>query len=330
MTATAPPRRCIDTHHHILPPRYLAQARDRVAAVAGEFAEQVLAWTPAKSIEAMDRAGIGTSVTSISSPGLWFGNARETNRLARECNEFAARLRADHPGRFGVFAALPLPGVEATLAEISYTCEVLNADGYGLFTNYGGTWLGDSAFAPVMDELNRRRAVVFVHPLACPQCAGLLPGVPDAILEYPFDTTRAITSLLYSGTLMRCPDIRFIFSHGGGALPMLAHRIARYAGINKEISKRVSGDAREQLERLFFDMVGMTQRSAFDSLRAFGNVAQLVFGSDYPYWLPEMAVSGLASLGLSNAELAAIHSENALRLLPRLSNNQSAARERTT
>jgi len=304
----------IDVHHHFLPPRYVAEARERVAAVAGEFAVQVLGWTPQRSLEAMDKARVSRAMVSVSSPGVWFGDGEAARGLARDCNEFATRMKADHPGRFGLFAALPLPDVDAALKEIDYAAGSLGADGFGLYTSYDGVYPGDARFAPVLDELNRRKAVVFVHPLACPQCAGLLPGVPDAILEYPFDTTRAIASLLYSGTLARCPDISFIFSHGGGALAMLSHRIARYAGVNKAIAARVPGNAADQLRRLHFDVVSMTQPAQFAALRAMTQVSQLVFGSDYPYWPPDQTALGLAALGLPPADLKTIESGNVLRL----------------
>jgi len=308
----------IDVHHHILPPRYLASARTRIAEVAGEFASQVLDWTPARSIEAMDRAGVQVAVTSISSPGIWFGDGAAAAGLARECNDFAADMATRHAGRFGVFAVLPVPDVDATLREIDYAATALEVDGFGLYTNYNGAWLGAPQFAPVLDELNRRKSVVFVHPLACPQCTNALADVPDAILEYPFDTTRTIASLLYSGTLARCKDISFIFSHGGGALPMLAHRIARYATINKRIAER-AGDVKEQLMRLHFDVVSVTQPGPFAALASLVPVSQLLFGSDYPYWPPDIAATGLAALHLSEADLAAIEAGNALRLLPSLS-----------
>jgi predicted TIM-barrel fold metal-dependent hydrolase len=318
----------VDIHHHILPPGYMARARERIAAVAGQFARQVLDWTPARSIEAMERAGVQVAVTSISSPGIFLENKGGAAVLARECNEFAADIATRHAGRFGVFAALPIPDVEATLKEIEYASRALNVHGFGLYTNYDGAWLGDPKFAPVLEELNRREAVVFVHPLACPQCTNMLAGIPDAVLEYPFDTTRSIASLLYSGTLARCKDISFIFSHGGGALPVLAHRIARYAAVNKAIAERAPGDAMEQLRRLYFDVVSVTQPGPFSSLTALVPVSQLLFGSDYPYWPPDMTATGLAALGLSYADLTAIEAGNALRLLPSLAGARPSNEER--
>ena len=299
----------IDIHHHFLPPAYVAKARERIAAVAGEFAEQVLAWTPQRSLDAMDQAGVQMAIASISSPGIDFGDAVQ---LARECNDYAADMVLRHPGRFGYFAVLPLPDVDASLKEIDRN---RTAHGFGLYTNYGGGWLGDAKFAPLLDELHRRKALVFVHPMVCPQCTGMLAGVPDAIMEYPFDTTRTIASLLYSGALARYRDIRFIFTHGGGALPMLGHRIARYAAINKRIAAQEVGDPVEQIRRLHFDVVSVTQPGPFAALKALAPATQLLFGSDYPYWPPDITAKGLATLGLSDEEKAAIEGGNARRLL---------------
>jgi predicted TIM-barrel fold metal-dependent hydrolase len=304
--------RRLDIHHHILPPAYVAKARDHVAAVAGEFAEQVLGWTPQRSIEAMDQAGVHMAVTSISSPGIHFGDGADAAGLARECNDYAADMAARHAGRFGIFAVLPLPDVDASLKEIDRAEDV---KGFGLYTNYGGAWLGDAKFAPLLEELNRRKAVVFVHPLVCPRCTGMLASVPDAIMEYPFDTTRTIASLLYSGSFARYRDIRFVFTHGGGALPMLGHRIARYAAINKSIAERARGNAAEELRRLYFDVVSVTQPGPFAALTALVPTTQLLFGSDYPYWPPDMTVKGLAGLGLSDIDKAAIEGGNACKLL---------------
>lgn len=302
----------IDIHHHFLPPAYVAKARERITAVAGEFAEQVLAWTPQRSIEAMDQAGVERSIVSISSPGVHFGDDRAAAELARECNDYAAEIATRYDGRLGFFTVLPLPDVDASLRELE---RCATAHGVGLYTNYAGAWLGDPKFAPLLEELDRRKALVFVHPMACPQCTALLAGVPDAIIEYPFDTTRTIASLLYSGSFARYRDIRFIFTHGGGALPMLGHRVARYAAINRQIAARAPGEAMEHIRRLHFDIVSVTQPGPFAALKALAPATQLLFGSDYPYWPPDMTAMGLAALGLDAAERAAIEGGNARRLL---------------
>ena len=186
-----------------------------------------IAWTIEKSLEDMDKAGVATSITSITTPGVWIGDNAQGRRVARECNDYAARLVVDYPGRFGMFAALPLPDIEASLKEIEYGLDVLKADGICLFTSYRDKWLGDPAFEPVMAELNRRKAVVYTHPEAPVCCRGLIPGINEAVIEYGTDTSRAIARLLFTGTASRYPDITWIFSHGGGVLPMLYERFVR-------------------------------------------------------------------------------------------------------
>lgn len=307
----------VDVHHHIVPPRWLAEEGERMAATAVNF-PIVAKWTPEMSLESMDRNGVATAVTSVSTVIIRPGDPAAAHSLARDCNEFAARLSRDHPGRFGVFALLPLPHVEQCLREIDYCSDVLKVDGFKLQTSYRDTWLGDPAFAPVFDELDRRKAVVFVHPAAPDCCLKMLPGIHPPLMEYPFDTTRAIASLLFSGTLSRCSGIRFIFSHGGGAIPMLAHRLVTLAQKNRDLSARLPGGALAQLQKLFFDVVMVTNTPAMSALLALATPSRLLFGSDTPYLRIEETVSELAGLGLAAVDLQAIERENALALLPAL------------
>ena len=306
----------IDVHHHILPPDYVATVGDdRIGPLilAGRTPE----WTPAMSVEAMDRNGIATAITSISAPGLWFGDNEESVRLARICNDYAASIRLDHPGRFGVFACLPLPDVDASLAEIAHALDTLQADGIGLLTSYGDRYPGDAAFQPVFDELNRRRAVVYFHPTNAP-CSQCLPEIPAATLDFPFDTTRAVVSLLYSGTFARCRDIRFIFSHAGGTVPFLAERIARL-GARPGFREAVPNGVLPELERLYYDTALSANWLAFRSLLELVTPDKVLFGSDYPF-APEATmtatVQGLIELGLDSDMLQGIERDNALALFP--------------
>ena len=308
----------IDTHHHIFPPKYLARASDRIVAAAPGHTTNLTGWTPQQALHAMDANGIATAVTSISTPGIWFGDADATRALARDCNEFAAQMAGDHKGRFGVFATLPLPDVDNSLAEISYALDVLGVDGFGLVTNYGDILPGDPRIAAVFDELNRRKAVVYFHPTAATCCINHSTNLPPAIIEFPFDTTRAIASLLTSGTLSRCPDIRFIFSHGGGTLPMLAGRIARIMTARKELSKNVPNGAMHELKQLYYDVVSINTTAAFQALRSVADIPHLLFGSDFPYWSPAVAVEELRAQGLSQEDICDIERNNALRLMPQL------------
>jgi len=308
----------IDVHHHILPPNYVRLVgEDRIGPllVAGKTPE----WTPQHSIEAMDRNGIEKSITSISAPGLWFGDVETTRRLTRECNDYAAKMRHDHPGRFGLFASLPLPDIEGSLREIAYALDELKADGIGLLTNYDGKYPGDSSFAPVFDELHRRKAVVYFHPTEARCCAAHGVGVPAATLDFPFDTTKAITSMLFAGTFARCRESRFVFSHAGGTVPFLAERIARLQ-VRPEFKASVPDGVMFELKRLFFDTALSANELAFSALLKLVAPEQVLFGSDYPF-APETTmtatVKGLSELGLPAAVLQAIERTNALRLFAR-------------
>jgi predicted TIM-barrel fold metal-dependent hydrolase len=308
----------IDTHHHILPPAYVAEERERILGAAAAVPPDFIEWTPQRALTELDRNGVATAITSISTPGVWFGDRDQGRRLARECNEYGARMARDYPGRFGMFAALPLPDIEGSLREIDYALDVLKLDGIGLMTSYGDRWPGDPAFAPVFDELNRRKSVVYFHPTAA-NCCPSIPDITPALIEYPTDTTRAITSLLFSGTFSRCPDLRFIFSHGGGTLPMIISRIVGALGrpSMKTVAARVPNGAMHEFRKLFYDTASITNPVVMAALREFVPMTQVLFGTDYPYWNIQTFVDGLARLGLPAADLRAIERENALRLFPK-------------
>jgi len=294
----------IDVHHHILPPAFVAAQRDEILYFARDPA--VLHWSPVRALEQLDQFGIGTAYTSLGVPG-----AADAS-LARTCNEYAASLARDHPHRFGVFASLPLPDIDASLDELEYAFDQLQADGIGLLSNYGGCHLGDARFAPLLEELDRRGAVVHVHPIAPPACRGLLPGYPDPFLEFPFDTTRVVTSLLYAGAFERWPRIAFIFSHGGGAVPMLSQRIVALAQMTGGVA-----DPLGQLSHIYADAVTTTSRPAFAAATEFLGHERILFGSDYPYVPIGATAGGLRGLGLDTDTLDAIGRGNAVSLLER-------------
>ncbi len=308
--------RRIDTHHHYVPPFYLSEVGAEAIGrtlVSGRAPE----WTPRHSIDAMDRNGIATAVVSISAPGFACDEGKKTD-LCQRCNDYAAQMRADFPGRFGNFASLPLPDIDASLAEIDRSSGVLKAEGICILTNYGGRHLGDPHFDPLFEELNRRQAVVYVHPTETPCSCDL--GLPPASLEFPFDTTRAIAGLLFSGTLNRFRDIKFIFSHAGGTIPFLAERLARLER-RPEYKSHVPEGVLAALKRLHYDTALSANRLAMDALLGLVPSRQVLFGSDYPY-APEEAmigtVKGLNDLNLSGDDLAAIERTNAIRLMPSL------------
>jgi len=305
------PRR-IDIHHHFSPPAWIAEVRGRPLLNPANPA-----WTPARSIEDMDRGGIATAVVSITNPGLWFGDQAVTRRLARACNEYGARLVQDHPGRFGLFAAVPLPGVDDTLREIEYAYDTLHADGIALLTSYDETWLGATAFRPVMEELNRRKAVVHVHPTAANCCRNLSYGVSPGTMEYGTDTTRAIIGVTFSGDAARFPDIRFIWSHAGGTMPFLAGRID---GGSAGARDRLPDGFIAQAKKFHYDTAGAGNRGALVSLLELVTPSQVLFGTDFPPAGSSLEIaSTLAATGVFNAAaLRAVERDNAVRLIPRL------------
>jgi predicted TIM-barrel fold metal-dependent hydrolase len=309
------PRR-VDTHHHIYPPVYLAEAGEHLRTVTHAFYPRLMKWTPAESLDAMDKAGIATAIVSISTPGVWFGDDEAALALARACNEYAADLARDHKGRFGQFAILPLPDVEGALREIEYAFDVLRADGVCLMTCCNDKWPGDPAFAAVFDELNRRKAAVYFHPHVASFLVRVLPDIPAPTIEFPFDTTRAIVSLMFGGTLARCPDLRLIFSHGGGALAMVANRIVHLTRNRPELAARVPNGPAAEFKRLYFDVVGIASAGAYGAVAELAGPSHLLFGSDYPFWSTDSAGSNLDALGLDAKTRQAIERDNALALMP--------------
>jgi predicted TIM-barrel fold metal-dependent hydrolase len=265
----------------------------------------------------MDRGGVAAAVVSITNPGLWFGDREVTRRLARACNDYGAKLVQDHPTRFGLFAAMPLPNVDDTLKEIAYAYDTLKSDGVALLTSYGDAWLGNPAYRPIMEELNRRKAVVHVHPTAANCCRNLDYGAAPGTIEYGTDTTRAIIGVTFSGDAARFPDIRFIWSHAGGSAPFLAGRID---GGSRNATDRMPDGFMAEAKKFYYDTAGAANRGALASLLQLVTPSQVLFGTDFPPGGSSLEIAkALAETGLFNeSALRAIEQDNALRLLPRL------------
>jgi len=308
----ATPAGRIDVHHHFVSP-FHREVLDRHRDGAG-----VPDWTVEGSLRDMEKAGVATAMLSVMQPGVWFGDVEEGRRLSRHCNEFGLGLVKDHPGRFGLFAALPLPDTEGSLREIEYGLDVLKAGGIALLTSYDGKYLGDPAFLPVFEELNRRKAVVYVHPKAPDCCRAVVKGIPPGTIEYATDTTRTIASLIFgeAGTAFKCPDVRFIWSHSGGTLPFLTGRLTRLAGRSKDA--RMPEGPVPVLQRWNYEIAQGNTAGQLAGLLKLVAVSQVMFGTDYPFVPGTDAVEGLADYGFSEADRVAIERANALRLLPGL------------
>lgn len=312
----AGPNRLVDVHHHFFDPAYLKRKASEILARSAGY-PHVLQWTPARTLEEMASAGVTTTVLSMSAP-IWFGDRGETRELARGANEYTRGLLEQYPGRFGHFAVLPLPSIEDALAELDFAFGAGKADGVALLTNYEDLYLGDARFLPLLEALDARGAVAYVHPSTASCCRGLVPEVSPAFLELPFDTTRTIASLLYSGALSRFRRIRFVFSHGGGALPFLADRLSQWARARPDLAAKLPDGPLAELRRLHFDTASVSNAPAMAALRAFAPATQVLFGTDYPYVKVAPQVEELSRLGLPDADFGAICHGNAERLLPRL------------
>src|SRR5580658_2501995 len=308
--AAAAPHR-IDVHHHIVPPTWLAAVKQ-----AKLDNPPLNNWTPEKSLEDMDAAGTATAIVSPTSPQVSFLPAADAARVARESNEWARKLATDHPGRFGMFAMLPMPYVDECLKEIEYVFDTLKADGIGMLTNYGDKWLGYAEFAPVFDELNRRKAVVYTHPTSASCCVNLVKGVPDAAIDWGADTTRTITNLIFSGASARYKGVNFIFSHGGGVLTAVAERLRIQMVTTPPYKGQFTREMVDhELQRFYYDTAQVSNEVTILALAKLVPVSQIVFGTDFPYRTGAEHVAGLTAR-FGPEDLAAIDRENALRILP--------------
>jgi predicted TIM-barrel fold metal-dependent hydrolase len=311
VTAADKPRR-IDVHHHVVPPMWVEAVKK-----AKLDNPPMTGWTPEQSLEDMDKAGTTTAVLSPMPPQVGFLPAPEAASVARASNEWTCKLANDHPGRFGVFAMLPMPNIDDTLKEIAYAFDTLKVDGVGLMTNYNNKWLGDDAFAPAFEELNRRKAVVYTHPISPSCCVNVLPSVPDYIVEWGADTTRTIVSLIFTGASMKYPDIIFIFSHGGGALTAEAERLRIQILMGPPYKGKFTREMVDhELKRFYYDTAQVANEVTIRALAKLVGLSQIVFGTDYPYRTSAEQVAGLAQR-FSADDLVAIDSGNVLRILPK-------------
>jgi 6-methylsalicylate decarboxylase len=319
----------IDIHHHFQPDVYF----DFQKAHGKGFPTND--WILAKDLEDMDQAGTAIAFLSLTTPGFAFAEKDETRKVSRSCNEAAAKLVADHPGRFGSFATIPLADTEGALRETEYALDTLKADGISLFSNYGDVWLGHATFAPVYEELNRRKAIVYVHPVLANCCANLSvakDGVPNeiAMIEFGTDTTRALAGLIFSGMTTKFPDITWIFAHGGGAMPFLIERFLQ-GGASAEIVPGIVTKGQEQppaktalngegvlreLRKCYYDTAQISNPVALGALRKVIPVPHILYGTDYWYRTAAESVRGLITSKIfTDDELRAISRTNAERIL---------------
>lgn len=305
----------IDVHHHLIPDAFTDAMRRRgIDKVAGAALPP---WSAQRSLAVMDDNGIARAVLSLSAPGVFFGDRDEAVALARACNETAARAGADHPGRFGSFAVLPMPLTEQACAEAAYALDVLQAQGIVLLASTEGYFLGDPRFDELMAELNRRRAIVFVHPNIHPTSQQIGLDIPGFFVEFLCDTSRATTNLIFSGALERYPDIRWILSHAGGFVPFIAWRLALADGMPTIRDKAPKG-VLHYIRQLYFDTALSPSPFALSALLQLVDPSHILFGSDFPFApAPVVAAETRALAGspvLTDDLRSAIDRDNALAL----------------
>ena len=311
---TADPFR-IDIHHHILPPFYLDAVIN--AGIARSRGKAYPQWSEDLSLRMMDLHQIRTAITSISTPHVHFGDGAKARALARRCNDFSAELRHRRPGRFGMFAVLPLPDVEGACDEAVFALDKMKADGVVVLASYGERFFGDPQFDPLFGVLDARKAAVFVHPTQYPESAKLPLDLPLFVVEYPINTTRCALNLMTKSVPERFPNIAFVLAHGGGALPYLAWRLA----IPRTPAVWES-DVHDKLRRFWFDIALAAGRSCLIAIKDVAGPQKILFGTDYPYTselTAEWTVrDSMAPDALSAAEQAGMNYANASALFPRL------------
>ncbi len=307
----------IDVHAHFFPPVYLEALKDAgLKTLDGGIS--IPPWTPARALASMDEVGIAGAVLSVSSPHVSFLENKAAATLCRSINDYSAEIKRLHPDRFGAYAILPLPDMDASLAELGRALDELQLDGVALPTSVHGIYLGDAKLAPLLEMLGDRRVTVFIHP-TCPCCFeafGL--ELPGPMIEFPFETTRTAASLLYSGALARYPGINFILPHAGGTLPFLAPRISSVGAIPAMGQRAIPrAQAMQAFTRFYYDTAAAVTPQQIAALRVLAPTSQILYGSDFPFANEEvvrMAEAAFAALDFTADEQVMVRNGNASRL----------------
>jgi 6-methylsalicylate decarboxylase len=305
--------RRIDVHHHFASPGWL-QAMKTISADNPPIA----IWSAQKSLDDMDKGGVAAAVLSGNVPQVRPLSREAAIRIARESNEYAKKLAADHSGRFGLFAMLPLPYIDESLAEMAYALDTLKADGIGVLTNYGDKWLGYSYFDPLWNELNRRKATVYTHPADASCCVNLVQGVPQTAVEWGADTTRTIANLIFSGTSQKYQDINWIFSHGGGGLTAFAERLLVQMVTTPPYQGKFTREmVQAELNRFYYDTAQVSLNGTLAALAKLVPASRIMYGTDFPYRTAAEQSQGVDGI-FDRDDRKRVNRENALSILPRL------------
>lgn len=306
----------VDVHHHHVPPELyklsgLSQSR---------FAAGRLPWSPEKTLEQMDKFDISVAMLSMTQMGnLLYDNTEKGRTAVRTGNDYGAKVRSDYPKRFGLFTAVPLPDIEGVMKELEYGLDTLKADAIGIYTNDNqGRWPGDAYFDPMWQELNRRGAIVYIHPLAPPCCTNLNDGVPASMNEFDFDIARACASLLANGVLHKYTSVKIIIPHSGGTMPVIAGRMKDRYPHDAKHDEYIPNGVIAELQKFYIDIAHATFPYPMAALMKFALPDHILFGTDYPFESIESTLDELPNLGLSAEVMAAIERGNVERLFPRV------------
>lgn len=321
----------IDVQHHIFPPEYVKKLKE--IGITESYGQAIPNWTPEKSLTFMKKMGIATAIGSVSTPGVYFKNDEFSKNLARLCNEYFAELKKKYPGKFGGFASLPLPDVQGALEELRYALDELELDGVVLLSNYSGKYLGSSEFEEVFKELDKRKVVVFIHPTDPKEDYDAKLGMPNSLIEAPFETTRTVANLIYTGTMDRYPNICYILAHAGGAIPYLGWKIAltQYAQKDKKppimralhdfLIKGGPETGYKKLKKMYYDTALASGKPTLKALQEFVGSRKIVYGTDFPFGakFASLALKDLKKSGIfSEEDFKAIDCKNCLELFPQL------------
>ena len=303
----------IDIHHHIVPP-----AMYTVLEGGPNWKETLQPWTPQINIERMDKIGTQTAITSFPSPPKWPGTPEAVKKMVTETNEYQAKLVSDYKGRLGGFCLLSLPNIDATLKDIEYAFDTLKCDGAFMWTNYGDIWVGDRSFDPVYEELNRRKATVFVHVRSANCCTKLNDSLGDGTVEWQTDTTRAIGNTIFGGAQLKYPNINWIWAHGGGTMPYL---VRRFIGVGEQPKNKASVTPEGFLvaaRKFYYDCAQQQLKAQLYPLKDVVTAERMIFGTDAPYEIGLDLMGDIAKTGFfTKAELHTISRGNAEKLFPR-------------
>jgi predicted TIM-barrel fold metal-dependent hydrolase len=306
--------RRIDVHFHHIPQFY---AEAVYAAGRGPAIGRYPDWSPELALEAMDRFGIALALNSLAQPGVQIFARDQAKAMARRTNDYAAELNAKWPKRFGAFATMPMQNMNDAVDEVAYALDTLKFGGVSLFASYDGVFLGDPEFDPVMAALDARDAVVFLHPGTHPLNPQLKLPWPGFMMEYLFDTTRAVVNLMFGGALERYPRVKWILPHAGGLVPYFSWRLSVSPMIDKRLKQASPEHILGLLRRFWYDNALSPTAATLECVRAIASPNRLVFGSDFPFANPKViaeAVKTYEEVPISPSLREAIDRNNAVSL----------------